>query len=355
MLSVDLAARMTTGRNWPDGTQAPKCKSALVSAEDDPEDTIVPRLIAHGADLAMIVFPGALDLTTDADAFFDSCKSAGVEVVFIDPISAFVGPDTNTWRDSDMRRFLKPIAVAAARTNIAVVLIVHLTKANGSKALYRFQGSIAQAAAPRMAFLIAAHPNDPEVRVMAAVKNNIGQKAESLSYRIASTYVAEVEDDIGRITWLGTVALSDSDLLQPEKESKALDRAEEFLLECLAKGPQPSEEVFKEAKARKVGINACWDAKKRLGIVAKKDGIERWLWTLPAPRIEASRSDHDASLAFSSNSPPQSHIDDSLSMYGNRNEASRSNDWALDGVAEPYHDQAAEAEAEFAAALGGDV
>jgi putative DNA primase/helicase len=349
MLSVDLAARMITARKWPDGTQAPKCKSGLVSAEDDPEDTIVPRLIAHNADLAMIVFPGALDLSTDADSFFDSCKAAGVEVVFIDPISAFVGPDTNTWRDSDMRRFLKPIAAAAARTNIAVVLIVHLTKANGTKALYRFQGSIAQAAAPRMAFLIAPLPSDPEVRVMAAVKNNIGQKASSLSYRITSTYVAEVEDDIGRIEWLGAVALTDSDLLQPEGEGRALDRAEEFLLEYLADGPKPSKDCEAAAKLKKIGHNTLWDAKKELGIRSRKDGLDRWLWALPSARIEPSRSESDASGLFSSDPTHKSHTNKDSSLNGNRDEASFRIDWALGGAADPSHDEiAAQLAEEFA-------
>jgi hypothetical protein len=323
MLSVDWAARMSTGRKWPDGTQAPKCKSALVSAEDDPEDTIVPRLIAAGAQLSMIAFPRALDLSTAADPFFESCKSVGVEVVFIDPISAFVGPDTNTWRDSDMRRFLKPIAEAAARTNIAVVLIVHLTKANGGKALYRFQGSIAQAAAPRMAFLIAAHPNDPEIRVMAAVKNNIGRKAESLSYRITPQYVAAVEDEIGRIEWLGPVALTDSELLQPEAASKAVGRAIEFLLEYLNDGPRPSDDCKAAAKAQHIGRDPLWEAKSELHVKARKDGLERWLWELPerrrdpdaSVRFEPSDQDPDASVRFSSDLTPSSHITkDTLSL-----------------------------------------
>ena len=47
-----VAACVTTGRAWPDGE--PGCVPGVVgiiSPEDDPEDTIVPRLIAAGADM----------------------------------------------------------------------------------------------------------------------------------------------------------------------------------------------------------------------------------------------------------------------------------------------------------------
>jgi hypothetical protein len=51
----DMAARITRGLLWPcnEGT-APKGSVIHLSAEDDPEDTIVPRLAAAGADLSRI-------------------------------------------------------------------------------------------------------------------------------------------------------------------------------------------------------------------------------------------------------------------------------------------------------------
>src|SRR5881397_2909601 len=57
LLTLDLCARLTTGRPFPDGNLGPGPASAIVvNGEDAAADTIVPRLHALGADLHR-VFP----------------------------------------------------------------------------------------------------------------------------------------------------------------------------------------------------------------------------------------------------------------------------------------------------------
>ena len=51
----DMAARITRGMDWPCGEgTAPEGNVVLLTAEDDPKDTVVPRLMAAGADLERI-------------------------------------------------------------------------------------------------------------------------------------------------------------------------------------------------------------------------------------------------------------------------------------------------------------
>src|SRR5437016_3608686 len=48
-VTLDIAARVSTGRKWPDGTKGVLGNVILLSAEDAPNDTIFPRLQAmHG-------------------------------------------------------------------------------------------------------------------------------------------------------------------------------------------------------------------------------------------------------------------------------------------------------------------
>jgi Bifunctional DNA primase/polymerase, N-terminal/AAA domain len=55
LVTLDMAARISTGREWPlNGSRAPLGNVILLSAEDDPADTYGPRLKAMGADLARI-------------------------------------------------------------------------------------------------------------------------------------------------------------------------------------------------------------------------------------------------------------------------------------------------------------
>src|SRR2546423_13390931 len=54
-LSIAIIAAITTGGDWPCGEgQAPLGSVIILSAEDGAADTIVPRLIAAGADLARV-------------------------------------------------------------------------------------------------------------------------------------------------------------------------------------------------------------------------------------------------------------------------------------------------------------
>src|ERR1043166_3633882 len=52
LVSLDLAARLTTGRPMPDGAPSPGVGDVLILQEEDStEDTVCPRLAALGADL----------------------------------------------------------------------------------------------------------------------------------------------------------------------------------------------------------------------------------------------------------------------------------------------------------------
>ena len=55
LVTLDLCARLSSGRPWPDGTAPPGPQSAIINAEDREDDTICPRLWALGADLGAAV------------------------------------------------------------------------------------------------------------------------------------------------------------------------------------------------------------------------------------------------------------------------------------------------------------
>jgi RecA-family ATPase len=53
---MDIAARCTRGGTWPDGAgNAPAGKVLILTGEDDPEDTIAPRLEAAGGDRSQVL------------------------------------------------------------------------------------------------------------------------------------------------------------------------------------------------------------------------------------------------------------------------------------------------------------
>jgi hypothetical protein len=153
-VTTDMAARVSTGSPWPDGTSCPKGSVLLIVAEDDKSDTIKPRLEAHGADSKRIHVLQAVCRVTDesgtrelaftlADvaALEDALKQLpDVELVIIDPIGSFLGGDTDTHRDNEVRSVLTPVAKLAEKYGPAVVVVAHRRKGGGIRRTTRIGG-----------------------------------------------------------------------------------------------------------------------------------------------------------------------------------------------------------------------
>src|SRR5436190_5379367 len=99
MIALDLCARLSTGRPFPDGQPGLGPTSSLVlSAEDTAHDTIVPRLARLGADVRRVFvweresdaetwpwqFPAQIDLLDDALTRTDA------RLAVLDPIMSFL-------------------------------------------------------------------------------------------------------------------------------------------------------------------------------------------------------------------------------------------------------------------------
>jgi RecA-family ATPase len=109
LLTMDIAQRVSSGRPWPDSLCEPNPAGGvvIVSAEDDVDDTIVPRLKAAGADLARIVANQggeytdekrkrrglrSFNLQADMPALEAAIDATdGCSLVIIDPVTAFMG------------------------------------------------------------------------------------------------------------------------------------------------------------------------------------------------------------------------------------------------------------------------
>jgi putative DNA primase/helicase len=146
-LTLDLAARLSTGAAMPDGsTGIGPAGVVILGAEDGLADTVRPRLEAAGADLERIVALTAImeadgermpALPLDLGAIEAAIRDVEAVLVVIDPLMAFLDATVNSWRDQDVRRALAPLARLADRSGCAIVLLRHLNKSNGLHATRR--------------------------------------------------------------------------------------------------------------------------------------------------------------------------------------------------------------------------
>lgn len=103
-LALALAAVLTAGGRWPDGSECKQLGNVLIwSSEDVADDTLVPRLIASGADLARCHFIEGIAQDGESVPFDPSQDIAdlrravdaigGVSLLLIDPIVSAVAGD----------------------------------------------------------------------------------------------------------------------------------------------------------------------------------------------------------------------------------------------------------------------
>ncbi len=300
MVTCDLAARVSVGGPWPDGAGlAPRGRVLMLSAEDNIEDTIVPRLQRHDADLGRIrligpqdidgyILPDGLDSLEERICELQDSPGDPV-LVILDPLEVFIGA-IDTHKSAEVRAALAPLEGLAQRTRSTIDGISHLNKkSTETTPLYRFGASLAFVAASRSALLIAYHPEDADEpenerrRVFVTAKGNLGPKPPALVYRIV---------DPGVVKWEGTAEISAYQLLAPppkggEENSPQLDEAKSFLCTVLAAGALPYSEIEAEAKSAGISTRTLRRAKEKLGIQAfrrNKEGEPRgtgsWYWKL---------------------------------------------------------------------------
>src|ERR1700738_2594341 len=148
-LSVYIAATVSRGGEWPCSEgRAPIGNVIILNAEDGADDTVVPRLIAAGADLNRIHIVSAVSQGTVLRTFNLQGDLALLEqkiteirdvaLVIIDPISSYMGK-TDSHKNADVRGALEPLSEMAERLQVAILSITHFSKSGtgtNTKALH---------------------------------------------------------------------------------------------------------------------------------------------------------------------------------------------------------------------------
>lgn len=299
MVTVSMAAHVSTGRPWPDGTPCPQGDVIFISAEDDPADTIGPRLDAVGADSSRIHIAGGVEslnrngdpetrqmsLKRDLEAIRDAVLALPqVRLIVVDPISAYLdGSDSHN--NAEVRAVMAPLSELASSIGAAIIFVTHLNKGTGGAALYRATGSLAFVAAARAAFLVTPDKGVPNRRLFLPLKNNLGPDTAGMAYRI------EELDGVPYVAWeKESVLISADDALgrdddQGNHESTLAGDAAEWLSDVLSAGPVPSDDVKKHAKEAGYSWATIRRAQAALGIKPRRTGgageSGAWCWTLP--------------------------------------------------------------------------
>jgi hypothetical protein len=307
-LSIFIASTISESGEWPCREGKSRKRSIIMlSAEDGVADTIVPRLMAAGADLAKVKIVTAVheedgsgrrifNLTRDLDVLESLITKLGdVGLVIVDPVDAYIGGNVDSHKNAAVRAVLEPISEMADRLSVAILALTHFSKQVGGKAIYRFIGSIAHIGAARIAFAIVADPEDKTRVLLLHAKNNLAPSQKGLAFRIEQHSVAD--GVIGSSIFFEPEHVTDVSADEALAEAgagqtTAKDEVIEFLLNILANGRVKIPDI--EAEARKAGLLAedkqmrqskpFRSAKTELHIVSTRQGFGAdavYYWSLP--------------------------------------------------------------------------
>jgi putative DNA primase/helicase len=300
-IALSLAATITSGGTWPDGTRAPVGDVIIWSGEDNIADTLLPRLIACGACLERIHFVDKVIENGVARPFDPAVDFAGLAraaadvpglvMTIIDPVVSAVASDSN--KNVEVRRALQPLADFADATGSLVLGITHFTKnTSGKEPLERVTGSLAFGAVARLVMMTAR--GEEGCRLVRG-KSNIGPDGGGYEYQLVRKELPEHGvAEAQWVCWGNSLEGCARDLLNvaeaeasPTKDQSKAGEAMMWLLTALKDGSVEQTRIVAMARENGIATGTLMRAKAGLGVKAEKDQEVggAWRWRLPEKEL----------------------------------------------------------------------
>lgn len=220
----DLAAKITKGTAL--GEYEGTARSVIyIAQEDSLAHTVVPRLMAAGADMSKVYAVEATEndagitLPHDVEAVAELAKRADAAAIMCDPIISLVDARLSTDRARELRVALEPLRRAAEATDASVIALGHFNKNEGD-VLTKVAGSRGWVEVARAVVGLARGDGEhvPEDQiVLTQIKNNLGRlDLSNWTFNIVGHRLTTSEGkatEVGRIEWLSKVDTTVHDLL----------------------------------------------------------------------------------------------------------------------------------------------
>lgn len=304
-IACHMAACVSAGVAFPFGNAPPPGVVLIWSCEDDASDTLLPRLIAAGANTENIKFIGDIKDEVKGKRGFDPATDIedlekriaemdNLAMIIIDPIVMAVAGDSH--KNAEVRRGLDPLVRLAASLELALVGITHYNKGSQSQdPADRVIGSVGYNALARVTLATAIVPasgDQEETRLLVRIKANNSVAGGGFNYALEE---CAIDNNImtTRVRWLRKVEGTPLQLMQLSEDREGpIDDAADFLRDLLSAGDVRVTEIFRLASEVGFSRDQMRRAKKKIRAKRKKMGFQDgyWVWSLPG-REDSEGSD----------------------------------------------------------------
>jgi hypothetical protein len=308
-LSIYWAAQVTRG-TIPGSDLHGAANVLLITNEDAPEFTVVPRLMAAGADLTRVDFAEVVTsigtrtgvtLPLDTERIAAKAREVSAALIIVDPLVSVLDGKLDSHKDHSIRQALDPLNRLAARTGCSILGLVHLNKGQSSDLLDRVNGSRAFTAAARAVIGVVEDPEDDGNRLVVHAKSNLGAKSpEAIVFRVASAAVPTDDGeiaDVGVVEILGSRRVDLADLMTASgmDESEEVSDVGAWLVTYLRDqgGESLRGDIMDAAKRAGHSVDKVKRARKRAGVVSERtqEVPSRTMWFHPSAVLPARISD----------------------------------------------------------------
>jgi hypothetical protein len=286
-ISLAIAADLSNGRIPITGEPCNPMTTLYLSRENSPEYVLRPRFDALGGDPSRFhVLVGGLQdsgvdtvrsgvTLKDIDLLEAAAQMTGAKLIVIDPIQSYLGAEVDAHRSNETRPVMDGLIGIAERLGVCLLLVRHLSKASGGRAIHRGLGSIDLTGAVRTEMIAGSSASDQDARALVQIKNNLGPLADSVAYEIVGR---EME---ARLEWRGKSELTSADILAPDAEVEGrsdIAEAADYLRKQLESGPKLQKDL---ESASGFSERTLQRAAQRVGIDRTRDGQRGpWFWAL---------------------------------------------------------------------------
>jgi len=306
-VTIDLIARVSSGREWPYGTpntHGPR-SVILLASEDDLQDTVLPRLRLAGADTSKVhgfkVTAKKNDTESERNAAIDrdsegllkmALSLPDLALIVIDPITNYLG-NQGMNKEEDIRGNISmPLKGIAKDAHCCVITVGHINRRDkDATPLQRGMGAAAFTGVPRKAFLFG---NDPEnENKFAHVMKETRDKEVAIQYETQALPdpTGKQKAPIIKVVWGKQVEVDADDVLNaPKQKEKSTTSDAVMLIRGLLKAGVVRKSDI-DLTLKENGIDAeklQWSriktrCKAETRPIKGKGPGAGWEWYLPAP------------------------------------------------------------------------
>lgn len=273
-LVLNIAAKLSKGEELEENMAVTEPINIIYqTAEDGLADTVKPRLEIAGADCEriMVIDESDKSLSMVDERLEEAIVKTGARLLILDPIQAYLGGGMDMNRANEARDMTKKLGALAEKTKCAIILIGHMNKAAGNKAAYRGMGSIDFFAVARSVLLVGRVEGEANIRAVVQIKNNLAAFGHAKAFELSES----------GFQWLGNYDITVDEVLGGiAPKANKFEQAKQLLRELAeTQNAIQSNEVFELANEHGISKRTMENAKKELGIRAKKIN-NTWYWEL---------------------------------------------------------------------------